>query len=66
MKVKINGEQQNLPAEITVRGLLEQLDLANGPVAVEINAQLVPRARHDTHNIEPDDEIEIVTVKGGG
>lgn len=66
MKVKINGEQQNLPAEITVRGLLEQLGLADGPVAVEINAQLVPRTTHETHNIEPDDEIEIVTVKGGG
>ncbi len=66
MKVKINGEQQNLPAEITVRGLLEQLGLADGPVAVEINAQLVPRTTHETHNIGPDDEIEIVTVKGGG
>ena len=52
--------------EVTVRGLLEHLGLTEGPVAVEINRAVVPRARHAEHRVAPGDEIEVVHFVGGG
>ena len=66
MKVVINGEQQDIPADLTVAGLLEHLDLAGRRVAVEINKQLVSRGSHAVHGIKVEDQIEIVTLVGGG
>jgi sulfur carrier protein len=35
-------------------------------VAVEVNLDIVPRARHATHVINDGDRIEIVQFVGGG
>jgi thiamine biosynthesis protein ThiS len=49
-----------------VQELLEHLDLTGGPVAVEINRAIVPRAQHATHPVAPGDAVEIVHLVGGG
>jgi sulfur carrier protein len=66
MEVTVNGARREVPAEVTVRGLLEHLGLTEGPVAVEINRAVVPRARHAEHLVAPGDEIEVVHFVGGG
>lgn len=66
MHVIINGERRDIPEGLTVSALLEHLDLAKGPVAVEINREIVPRATHGTHAVAPGDAIEIVHFVGGG
>ena len=66
MRVTVNGEEHEVPEGVTVRGLLEHLDLAGGPVAVEVNTQIVPRADHPGHIVHPGDAIEIVHFVGGG
>ncbi|WP_394849367.1 sulfur carrier protein ThiS [Pendulispora brunnea] len=66
MHVIINGEGRDIPEGLTVRGLLAHLDLAGGPVAVEINREIVPRADHEHHPVSPGDAIEIVHFVGGG
>ncbi len=43
MHVTLNGEDRVVPDGVTVSGLIEHLDLAGGPVAVEINREIVPR-----------------------
>ena len=65
MKLTVNGEPQEVPEETTVSALLSQLGL-NGPVAVERNAEVVPRATHQQVELEPGDVIEIVHFVGGG
>jgi sulfur carrier protein len=66
MRVTVNGAPQELPEGLSVRGLIEHLALANGPVAVEINRAIVPRARHASHLVNDGDAIEIVHFVGGG
>ena len=66
MQVVINGTERHVPDGLTVRGLIEHLGLTEGPVAVEINRAIVPRAEHALHPVAAGDAIEIVHFVGGG
>jgi sulfur carrier protein len=66
MKVTVNGAPRDVPDEVTVRGLIDHLGLSEGPVAVEVNRAVIPRARHAEHCVMPGDEIEVVHFVGGG
>jgi sulfur carrier protein len=65
MKLTVNGDVRDVPEGLTVMGLIQHLGL-DGPVAVERNAQVVPRAEHGDVALEDDDVIEIVHFVGGG
>jgi sulfur carrier protein len=65
MRLMVNGEPQDVPDAVTVSTLLAHLGL-EGPVAVERNAQVVPRAEHEAVVLEAEDVIEIVHFVGGG
>ena len=62
----VNGEPRDVREGATVADLLEELGLAAKPVAVEVNRDLVPRQRHDEHQLAAGDRVEIVTLVGGG
>ncbi len=62
----MNGEKKDVPAGVSVRGLIELLGLTDGPVAVERNREVVPRAAHHTTALAERDELEIVHLVGGG
>lgn len=66
MNVTINGSPRDVPEDLTVRQLVEHLGLGGGPVAVEINREIVPRAEHVTRKVAGGDTIEIVHFVGGG
>jgi sulfur carrier protein len=66
MEVTVNGTPRDVPEGLTVRGLVEHLGLTEGPVAVEVNRAIVPRARHAEQRVERGDVIEIVHFVGGG
>lgn len=66
MKLTVNGDPLELQATTTVRGLIEFLALTDGPVAVERNGEVVPRATHDHVQLADGDAIEIVHFVGGG
>jgi sulfur carrier protein len=66
MNVTINGNARDVPEDLTIRDLVVHLGLGDGPVAVEINREIVPRAQHATHKIAGGDAIEIVHFVGGG
>lgn len=65
MRLTVNGDPTDVPDRITVLRLLEHLGL-RGPVAVERNAHVIPRAEHEAVELHPDDVIEIVHFVGGG
>lgn len=65
MRLTVNGDPREVPDHITVSHLLEHLGLT-GPVAVERNAMVVPRAEHAAMRLEADDVVEIVHFVGGG
>jgi sulfur carrier protein len=63
----VNGEAREVPEGTTLTALLELLRVGGGPgVAVEVNAEVVRRARHAEHRLHPQDRVEIVTFVGGG
>jgi thiamine biosynthesis protein ThiS len=66
VRIKINGEDRELPAEFTLAALLEILQMDPRYLAVERNRQLVPRTQHAQCRLEEGDELEIVTLVGGG
>jgi sulfur carrier protein len=66
MTLEVNGERLELGAPLTVRGLIEHLGLAAGPVAVERNGEVVPRAHHADTELADGDVVEIVHFVGGG
>jgi len=66
MQLTVNGETQDVPDGLTVRGLIEHLRLTEGPVAVEKNREIVPRAEHASTRLAPGDVVEIVHFVGGG
>jgi sulfur carrier protein len=66
MQITVNGEAREVPGGTTVRGLVEILGLTDGPVAVERNREVVPRAEHTSVVLTPGDVLEIVHFVGGG
>ncbi|MGA9525657.1 MAG: sulfur carrier protein ThiS [Myxococcaceae bacterium] len=66
MKLTVNGDIQEVPEGITVRALLDRLELGRERVAVEVNAVVIRRALHEEHRLAENDRVEIVTFVGGG
>lgn len=64
--VRINGEDREVPAGLTVLGLLEWLQLNPERVAVELNRQIVRRPAWGQTALEAGAELEIVQFVGGG
>ena len=66
MRITVNGEARDVPDRTTVARLLEMLSPAGGPVAVEVNREIVPRSLHADRALAEGDAVEIVTLVGGG
>lgn len=66
MQITVNGQSRDVDPDATIAILLDKLNLAGKPVAVEINRELVPRQRHAGHRLSEGDRLEIVTLVGGG
>jgi thiamine biosynthesis protein ThiS len=66
MIITINGQVREVPAGLTVAGLLGHLGLGADRVAIERNLEILPRARWDDTSVQPGDTYEIVHFVGGG
>ena len=66
MQLIINGEEINFINGNTIRQLLEQLQLAERPVAVERSGQIVSYSTFEQTVLTEGDVLEIVTLVGGG
>jgi len=66
VKLTVNGESRELDDVITVGDVVLRLGLTEGPVAVELNREIVPRAEHASRAVQDGDVLEIVHFVGGG
>ncbi len=66
MRVEVNGEPRELAPGSTISALLAVLGLGDRPVAVERNAEIVPRAQHASTPLAEGDRLEVVQFVGGG
>ena len=66
MNIFVNGTPREVSEGTTITQLLRTLELDERQVAVEVNLELVPRARHAAHALTESDRLEVVTLVGGG
>ena len=66
MTISVNGQPRAISPNSTIADLLGELGLESRNVAVELNLELVPRAKHAEHRLAEGDRLEIVTLVGGG
>ena len=66
MKITVNGEDRHVDAPLTIAGLLANLGIAGGKVAIERNLEIVPKSAYSTIGLRDGDRIEIVHFIGGG
>ncbi|WP_020681232.1 sulfur carrier protein ThiS [Marinobacterium rhizophilum] len=62
----LNGQATQAPCGQSLADLIEQLGLAGRRLAIELNAEIVPRAAHTTVMLNDNDRVEIVHAIGGG
>jgi thiamine biosynthesis protein ThiS len=66
MEIQLNGETRAILSSWTIADLLADLKIENRYCAVERNRMVVPREQHAACQLQPGDQIEIVTLVGGG
>jgi sulfur carrier protein len=66
IQIQVNGESRQVDRQTTMAQLLEAMGLDNRQLAVECNLQLVPRGEHASKRMTEGDQLEIVTLVGGG
>ena len=63
--ITVNGKNVEV-TNLRLGELLAQMDLANQLCAIEVNKELIPYRERDTFKLQAGDEVEIVTLVGGG
>ena len=57
--ITVNGEKQQTE-QLTVKAVLDELQLTQGRYAVEINGELIPKSELAATNVEQEMVIEVV------
>jgi sulfur carrier protein len=66
MQIYVNGSPTQVQDDTPMSALVEGLGLTGQRIAVEVNAELVPRSRFETHALRDGDRVEIIHAVGGG
>jgi thiamine biosynthesis protein ThiS len=64
--LSVNGAPMTIQAGKSLQDLLESVAVPLGQIAVERNLEIVPRDCYSSTILQPGDELEIVTLMGGG
>jgi len=64
--ITLNGEPYRLEADASLAGLLAALKVRPNRIAVEINREVVPKARYHEVVLRPGDQVEVINFVGGG
>ncbi len=66
MIISLNGERKEFPDGLTIRGLLEILNILHQRVAVELNETIVKKDRYEETPVKDGDALEVVSFMEGG
>ena len=64
--IRVNGEPRNIPAELTIRQLLSELQVPADRVAVELDKRIVNKREWAATRLTAGAQLEIVQFVGGG
>ena len=65
MRVTVNGEQREIDAS-RIDALLSELEYEGTHFAIALNYDVLPRSAWGQTQLQPGDEIEIITPRQGG
>ena len=66
LEIMLNGERREVAPGTRLLELLSSLGLEPRAVAVELNGEVLPRARFGEVELQPDDRLEVVRFVQGG
>ncbi|MEM8886199.1 MAG: sulfur carrier protein ThiS [Planctomycetota bacterium] len=66
MQITLNGTPRQVAPNTTLAELIDEITQDRTRVAVERNRAIAPRAQWDETVVADGDEIEVVTLVGGG
>ena len=66
MELTINGEPREFREGLSVSGVIEQLTMTAGRIAVELNHEILAREEWPRTILKTGDRLEIVHFIGGG
>ena len=66
IKIYLNGERREIPAETDLVRLLEVFSLPSQRIAIELNSNVIRRADWPQAMLREGDKIEVVHFVGGG
>ena len=66
IEIVLNGEARGVSAGLTVAGLLAELGVEGGRVAVELNREIVRKTAWEATRVEAGAAVEIVQFVVGG
>jgi thiamine biosynthesis protein ThiS len=66
IQVRLNGKDREVPGGLSVRRLLESLELNPLLVVVELNREILERDDYGNTPVNEGDQIELVHFVGGG
>jgi len=64
--IKINGEDKQLPLNLSIVELLEIYKINKDRVVIELNKEILKKDHFQNTLIKQNDSLEIVTFVGGG
>lgn len=62
----INGQEYLLENSVNLLTYLQEKGYALDKIAIELNGNIIPKARYAKTVLNPQDKLEIVTFVGGG
>ncbi|MCO6512798.1 MAG: sulfur carrier protein ThiS [Aridibacter famidurans] len=66
MNIVVNGELKEVPAGLSLQRLMDHLEMPTERVAVELNLDVVPKAKWPEVDVKEEDKVEIIHFVGGG
>jgi thiamine biosynthesis protein ThiS len=66
IEIVVNGEQRSAPAGQNLSELLVTFGIEPSRVAVELNREILPKAKWNSTTIGSGDQLEVVQFVGGG
>lgn len=66
MVITLNGKTETIERSMTIHDLLEEKSLKPETVVVEVNLEIIDRARFGETEIRDKDVVEILRFVGGG
>ena len=66
MQVTLNGNSIDIQESLSLLQFLSQNGYTDKLIAIEVNAEIIPKSDYSSYFIQINDNIEIINAVGGG